>query len=62
MRDMELKREELFAVLDEIRAKNADKDPDKEFEYITAVVDAVRRERHDRSQRAARGGRSCGRA
>ena len=58
MREMELEREGLFAVLDEIRAKNADKDPDEEFEYITAVVEAVRQEQHDRRQRAAGGARS----
>lgn len=54
MRETELKREGLFAVLDGIRAKNAGKDPDEESEYITAVVEAVRQEHDDRRQRAAR--------
>ena len=54
MRDMELEREDLFAVLDEIRARNADKDSDEEIEYITTVVEAVRQEHDDRRQRAAR--------
>ena len=54
MREMELEREGLFAVLDEIRSRNADKDSDEEFEHITAVVKAVRQERYDRRQQAAR--------
>ena len=47
---LEPEREACFAVLDEIRVKNADKDPDEEFEYITAVVEAVRQEHYDREQ------------
>ena len=54
MRDPELEREYRFAVLDEIRARNADKDPDEEFDYITTVVEAVRQEQYDRRQRAVR--------
>lgn len=50
MRALEPEREACFAVLDEIRASNADKDPDEEFEYITTVVEAVRQERYDREQ------------
>lgn len=50
MRGLEPEHEARFAVLDEIRAGNADKDPDEEFEYITAMVEAVRQERYDREQ------------
>ena len=50
MRAPEAEREAYFAVLDEIRAGNTDKDPDEEFEYITTVVEAVRQEQYDREQ------------
>ena len=50
MRALETEREAYFAVLDEIRAGNTDKDPDEEFEYITTVVEAVRQEQYDREQ------------
>ncbi len=40
-------REERFKVLDRVRAKNADKDPQEEERFITGVVAEVRQERYD---------------
>lgn len=43
----EAEREERFKVLDRIRAKNADKDPEREERFIAEVVEAVRQDRYD---------------
>lgn len=40
-----------WAVIDQIRARNADKDPDEVLADVTAVVEEVRRERYERQQR-----------
>jgi prevent-host-death family protein len=37
-----------WAVIDELRARNADKDPDEVFADVTAAVEEVRAERHVR--------------
>lgn len=49
---LEAEREARFAVLDRIRAKNADQDPDEVLREVTAVVEEVRQEA-DATERAA---------
>jgi hypothetical protein len=46
----ETSRDRLFAILDQIRAKNDDKDPDQVFADVTSVVESVRRENYERRQ------------
>lgn len=48
-------RERGWAAIDAIRASNADKDPDEVLRDVTEVVEAVRQERYEQSQRAAKG-------
>ena len=45
------------AAIDQIRARNADVDPDEGYAEITAVVEEVRQERYEERQRAATRGR-----
>ena len=52
----EAEREERFMAIDHIRAKNTDKDPEKEEPFITQVIEDVRQERYARPQ-ATQGGR-----
>ena len=40
-----LERERDWAVIDDLRARNADKDPDQVFADVTAEVEAARRDR-----------------
>lgn len=53
---LEAEREARFAVLDRIRARNADQDPDEVLRDVTAVVEDVRQEADARA-RAAEGRR-----
>lgn len=46
-----------WAVIDEIRERNADKDPDEVLHDVTQIVEEVRQERYERRRRAAEGGR-----
>ncbi|MBA3451245.1 MAG: hypothetical protein H0T18_08545 [Chloroflexia bacterium] len=48
-------KERFWKVVQEIRARNADKDPDEVFRDVTDVVEAVRQERYEREQCATRG-------
>jgi hypothetical protein len=41
----------MWRAIDQIRERNADKDPDEELTFITQVVDEVRQERYERKQR-----------
>ena len=43
-------REDRFSVLDRIRAKNQDLDPETVEQDVTAVVEAVRQELYDKEQ------------
>lgn len=42
--------EEFFAVIDRIRSRNEDKDPDEVLRDVTTEVEAVRQERYDERQ------------
>ena len=48
-------RERFWKVVEEIRARNADKDPDEVMRVVTEVVEEVRQERYEREQCAQRG-------
>ena len=52
-----LRREDPWAVLDELRAANADQDPDEVYQLVTEVVEQVRQERYEQRQQAATGHR-----
>ena len=52
---LEAEWEARFSVLDRIRAKNADQDPDEVLRDVTAAVEAVRQEAYDREQAVQRG-------
>lgn len=43
--------EHFWQAIERIRARNADKDPDQVYRDVTKVVEEVRRERYERSQR-----------
>ena len=45
--------EEDWAVIDRIRERNADKDPDEVLKDVTAEVEAVRQERYEKRKAAA---------
>ncbi len=51
---LDQEREERFKVLDEIRAKNADKTPEEVEADVTAAVEAVRQERYATRSKANR--------
>ena len=44
-----------WEIVEEIRARNADKDPDEVYREVTAIVEEVRQERYEREQCAKRG-------
>jgi prevent-host-death family protein len=44
-----------FALIERVRARNADQDPEAVLEDVTAEVEAVRRERYERQAAAQRG-------
>ena len=44
-------------MIDEIRERNADKDPDEVLRDVTRIVEEVRQERYERRRRVAEGGR-----
>jgi len=48
-------REQAFAVIDKIRARNSDKDPDEVEKDVTAVVETVRQEMYDERKKRASG-------
>ncbi len=48
-------RKRFWKVVEEIRARNADKDPDEVMRVVTEVVEEVRQERYEREQCAQRG-------
>ena len=52
-----LEEAEDWAVIDRLRARNADKDPDEVLADATAAVEEVRREMYEEAQRATKGGR-----
>jgi hypothetical protein len=54
--EQEARRERFWQTVDQIRERNADKDPDAELAFITEVVEEVRREQHEREQTRARVG------
>jgi hypothetical protein len=51
-RDEELER--FWRAVDQIRARNADKNPAEEMDFITKVVEEVRQAHHDRDQAEGR--------
>ena len=48
-------RERFWEIIGEIRARNADTDPDEVYREVTEVVEEVRQERYERSRRAEGG-------
>lgn len=48
-------RERFWEVVQEIRARNADQDPDEVLRVVTEIVEEVRQERYEREQCAKRG-------
>ncbi len=48
---------QFWRTVDEIRERNADKDPDAEYAIITQVVEEVRQERYEEQQRESQGRR-----
>ena len=46
--------DQFWRAAESIGARNADKDPDEVLEFVTAVVEEVRRENYERKQREAR--------
>lgn len=42
--------EKAWAVIDKIRARNADKDPDEVYRDVTRVVEEVRQEMYDKAK------------
>lgn len=46
-------KERFFAVVDQLRRDNADKDPEEVYRDVTSVVEEVRQERYERENRAA---------
>jgi hypothetical protein len=46
-----------WQTVDRIRERNADKDPDEILRDVTAVVEEVRQEHHERARREASGRR-----
>lgn len=46
----EQRRQRFWQTVDQIRERNADQDPDEALAFITAVVEGVRQERHERAQ------------
>ena len=42
--------EKTWAVIDQIRARNADKDPDEVYKDVTRVVEEVRQEMYDKAK------------
>jgi hypothetical protein len=52
-----LNRERFWAIVDEIRARNPDADPDETLAFATEIVEEVRKERYAAQQAAAESGR-----
>lgn len=48
-------RQRFWEIVEDIRARNADKDPDEIYQDVTEVVEEVRQERYEREQCAKRG-------
>ena len=48
-------REQGFSTIDQIRARNSDKDPDEVEKDVTAVVETVRQEMYDEQKKRASG-------
>lgn len=44
-------KQRFWRTADRIRERNAEKDPEEEFAFITGVVEEVRQEHHDAAQR-----------
>lgn len=54
---LERSREQFWATVDQIRQRNADKDPDEVLADVTREVEAVRQEMYEERQRKAAGSR-----
>jgi prevent-host-death family protein len=50
-RQLEKIKDEGWAVIDEIRTRNKDKDPDEVYKEVTKIVEEVRQEMYDREQK-----------
>lgn len=49
-KQLEKIKAEGWAVIDELRARNADKDPDEVYKEVTKIVEEVRQEVYDKEQ------------
>lgn len=47
-------RERFWEIVEEVRARNADKDPDEVYRVVTEIVEEVRQERYEQEQCAKR--------
>jgi hypothetical protein len=54
---LEAEREKAFAVLDLVRDRNADKDPEEVLRDVTEEVEAVRQEKYEERAKATKGRR-----
>lgn len=50
-------RDRAWAIVDEIRARNAEKDPEEVLRDVTEVVETVRQERYEQSRQDPQGSR-----
>lgn len=53
-RQLEKIKAEGWAVIDELRARNADKDPDEVYREVTKTVEEVRQEMYDKEQKKSK--------
>lgn len=54
---MEREQQQAWSVVDRIRERNLDKDPDEVLRDVTAEVEAVRQERYDKRKKGDEGSR-----
>ena len=53
-RQLEKIKAEGWAVIDELRARNKDKDPDEVYREVTKIVEEVRQEMYDKEQKKSK--------
>lgn len=53
-KQLEKIKAEGWAVIDELRVRNTDKDPDEVYKEVTKVVEEVRQEMYDKEQKKSK--------
>lgn len=56
-RQLEKIKAQGWAVIDGLRARNTDKDPDEVYREVTKIVEEVRQEMYDKEQKKSKRGR-----